>query len=78
MVTVSASGAVLGLSKVGETDHIHLLCKGKHQCMADLLFYWFGNHQTSKSVFNFNVRKATESQNCQIGGQPFSDTYIAL
>ena len=32
------------------TDNTHLLCKGKHNCMADLLFDWFGFGQTSKSV----------------------------
>ena len=30
-------------------ENTHLLCKGKYQCMADLLFDWFGFDQTSKA-----------------------------
>ena len=38
-----------------ETDKVHnthLLCQGKYRCMDDLLFGWFGIHQTSRSVVN--------------------------
>ena len=40
------------------TDNTHLLCKGKHNCMADLLFDWFGFGQTSKSVDSFSTTKS--------------------
>ena len=33
-------------------ENTHLLCKGKYNCMADLLFVWFGFNQTCKSLSN--------------------------
>ena len=28
-------------------ENTHLLCKGKYNCMADLMFHWFGFDRTS-------------------------------
>ena len=43
-------------------ENTHLLCKAKYPCTTDLLFDWFGFHQTSKSVVNPTINKAAESK----------------
>ena len=44
------------------SENTHSLCKWKYHYTADLLFDWFRNDQTSKSVLYLNVGKTTESK----------------
>ena len=39
------------------TDNIHLLC----QCIAELLFYWFGSNRTTEPDDECNITKTTQS-----------------
>ena len=47
----------LGIIEIPRSANTHILCKGKHHCMADILFYYFGFNQRSQFVYNFNVTK---------------------
>ena len=40
----------LPIVNLEHSENTHLFHKGNIHCMADLLFYWFGLNQTSKSV----------------------------
>ena len=52
-----------------------LICKRKNPSTADLILYWFGFDQASKSVDDLDISKTTESQTAkQELGQPYNDT----
>ena len=49
------------------SENTHLLLKGKHHCMADLLFDWFGFSYQQINLFG-------KIQTSQTGGQPYNYT----
>ena len=59
-----------------QSEHTLFLCKGKHQCIADLRFQWSGLNQTSKFVANLITTKQLNPNSSQIGGHPYSDTSL--
>ena len=55
-------------------ENTHLLCKGKYQCTADLLFDWFG----FSCFLNWNYKQIClfgQILMGQTGGQPNSDIF---